>query len=86
MKILLSLLHFKTKERKKENINSLFEEIKFPVLAACLFFLFQMPVIRKTMFSKLPMLFDIDGNPKIYYFALNTLVFAATFYGSQKLF
>ena len=74
------------KKEKEETINSLFEEIKFPVLAACLFFLFQMPVIRKTMFSKLPMLFDIDGNPKIYYFALNTLVFAATFYGSQKLF
>ena len=74
------------KREKEETMNGLFEEIKYPILAACLFFLFQMPVIRKTMFSKLPMLFDVDGNPKLYYFLLNTLIFAGTFYGSQKLF
>ncbi len=76
----------KSIEQKEEKTNEIFDIIKFPVLAACLFFLFQMPIIKKTLFSKVPMLFTSDGNPKVYYFILNTLLFGITIYGVQQIF
>lgn len=78
--------NIQSQKQKEEKTNEIFDIIKVPVLAACLFFLFQMPVIRKTLFNKVPMLFTNDGNPKVYYFILNTLIFGITMYGVQQIF
>lgn len=74
-----------TKKEKEDQYSAWFEELKFPILATCLFFLFQTPTLRKTIYEKIPFLFSSDGNPKLYYFISISLVFGSAFYGSQKL-
>lgn len=74
-----------TKKEKEDQYNAWFEEFKLPILATCLFFLFQTPIIRKTIYEKIPFLFSSDGNPKLHYFVAISLVFGSAFYGSQKL-
>jgi len=74
-----------TKKQKEEQYSNLFEELKLPILASCLFFLFQTPSIRNMIYEKIPFLFNSDGNPKIHYFIAISAIFGSAFYGSQKL-
>ena len=65
--------------RKKQMNNSLddiYNEIQVPVLLAVLFFLFQLPIFKKFLYSYLPFLFSNDGN-----FNLNGYVFTSILFG-----
>ena len=41
-----------------------------------LYFVFQMPIVRKKMFKLLPMLFNKDGNPTLSGYIVNSVSFA----------
>lgn len=65
--------------RTKQTQNSLddmYNEIQTPLLLAVLYFLFQLPFIRKSLYTYLPFLFSNDGN-----YNLNGLVFTSVTFG-----
>lgn len=70
----------KEKEEKQRNKDDVFDKLQVPILCSILFFVFQLPVIRKSLFKFLPSFFFTDGNPKISALLTQTLIFAAGIY------
>lgn len=70
--------------RVKEHINDKTEEfyeiIQMPVLVGLLFFIFQLPFIRKNLFIHLPSLFNKDGNPNLSGYLFNSVIFALLYF------
>jgi hypothetical protein len=72
------------KEKKESVLDSIYEELQLPILLAFLFFLFQLPILKKLMYKFIPALFHKDGNPRISGYIVNSILFALTFYTAQK--
>jgi len=67
-------------KRNKEKDSDLFDRLQIPIMCAVIFFLFQLPIVRKTLLKYLPSLYFTDGNPKISALLVQALVFAAGVY------
>ena len=69
-------------KRSEEKINSferLYQEFQLPILAAILYFMFQLPAIQKYIYKIIPSLFKSDGNPNIYGYVFNSIAFGGLF-------
>ena len=70
--------------REKEFINDktedFYETIQMPVLVGLLFFIFQLPFIRKNLFIYLPSLFNKDGNPNLSGYLFNSVIFGLLYF------
>ena len=75
----------KEENEKKDRLDLLYEELKLPLIASALFFLFQLPFVKKLLLTKLPSLFTGDGQPKMSLYILKTSIFLGMFYWSQKI-
>lgn len=64
------------REDKAHKINDFYDEFSLPLMLGVLYFLFQMPIVRKKMFKFLPMLFNTDGNPNLQGYIVNSTSFA----------
>ena len=69
---------------KKDNMDYIFESIQIPLLISLLYFIFQMPVIRKNLFTYLPIFFNKDGNSNLYGYLFNSILFGLIFFFIQK--
>lgn len=58
----------------------IFDRLQIPIMCAVVFFLFQLPIVRKSLFKYLPSLYFTDGNPKISALLVQAIVFAAGVY------
>ena len=70
------IMNQKLSKNKSDNFDYLFEQIQLPLLIGILYFLFQLPFIRKNLFTFLPNLFNKDGTPKLSGYLFNSLMFA----------
>jgi hypothetical protein len=66
--------------QKEDSLDALYTQLQTPVTIGVLYFLFQLPVVRKTSLRFLPMLFHKDGNPNLSGYLANSLVFALIYY------
>ena len=70
--------------REKEVLNDkteeFYETIQMPLLVGLLFFIFQLPFIRKNLFIYLPSLFNKDGNPNLSGYLFNSTIFALLYF------
>lgn len=60
--------------------DSLFNEMKLPIVIALLYFLFQLPVVKKHSKKFFPYLFKDDGNPNLYGYIFNSIMFSSAVY------
>lgn len=58
------------------SLDNIYDEIQTPLLISILYFLFQLPIMKKTMFKYIPFLCNNDGN-----YNLNGLLFSAFAFG-----
>lgn len=65
--------------------DKLYGELQLPVIIALLFFLFQLPVVKQYNKKLLPFLFKSDGNPNLYGYIANSVLFASMIYVLLKL-
>jgi len=68
------------KRNRDNKEKDIFERFQIPIMCAVIFFLFQLPIVRKTLFKYLPSLYFTDGNPKISALLVQAAVFAAGVY------
>ena len=54
----------------------IYQNIQLPVLVGVIYFLFQLPIVRKNLLTFLPNLFNKDGNPKLSGYVFNSVMFA----------
>ena len=69
------------KQRARQSTDDAFDILQVPITLALLYFTFQMPIVRKFAFDKLPFLFNKDGNTSIVGAAVTSIVFAVAYVG-----
>lgn len=74
----------KNLESQSNNFDNIYQELQLPILIAILYFLFQLPIIQKYLYKIIPGLFKSDGNPNIFGYILNSLLFSVIFYALLK--
>lgn len=60
----------------KNSLDNIYDELQSPLLMSILYFLFQLPIMKKTLFKYIPFLCHNDGN-----YNLNGLLFTAVAFG-----
>ena len=68
------------KQKNSDHLDDLYSDLQVPILLAVIYFVFQLPVVRKNMLKVLPALFHKDGNPNIYGYVVNSIAFAGAYY------
>ena len=64
-------------ETNEQQFDTLYDKFQTPLLLSVLYFIFQLPILKKFLFTYIPMLFSKDGNINI-----NGLAFMSIMYGS----
>lgn len=72
------------KENAKDNMDYIFESLQIPVLLSIMYFIFQLPAVRKNLLTFLPALFNKDGNPNLYGYLFNSIIFGLSYFGLQN--
>ncbi len=72
------------RQTKTDSLDELYNEMQIPILIAVLYFLFQLPVVRKNIFKYIPSLFLKDGNYNLSGYILNSLMFAGLYFIMTK--
>ena len=81
-----NLLATNSKQTKYDaNFDKLYGELQLPLIIALLFFLFQLPIVKQYNKKMLPFLFKTDGNPTLYGYIANSVLFASMIYVLLKL-
>jgi hypothetical protein len=71
--------------RQTDTLDDMYEEFQIPLLLAILFFLFQLPIFKKKLFTFLPFLFFKDGNYNIQGFIFMSVLFGLCYYLLSKI-
>jgi len=72
------------KQKSDDRLDDLYSDLQVPILLAVIYFVFQLPFVRKNMLKVLPALFHKDGNPNIYGYVINSVAFAAAYYALNR--
>lgn len=72
------------RQEKIDSLDILYNELQIPILIGVLYFLFQLPIVRKNMFKYLPTLFHKDGNSNLSGYIVNSAIFAGLYYMMSK--
>lgn len=75
---------YNQKEQQANSLDDFYNNLQTPILIAILYFLFQLPVVRKNLFKFLPSLFSKDGNPNLTGYLVNSAIFAALYFSLTK--
>jgi len=70
--------------QEQDRLDQIYEELQIPLMVMVLYFLFQMPFVKKHMQKMLPSLFTKDEHPTFGGYLLKTVLFGGTFYGIIK--
>ena len=68
--------NYQNVEKVKNSLDSIYDEIQTPLLLSILYFLFQLPIVRKTLGKYIPLLCSNDGN-----YNINGLIFTCSLFG-----
>ena len=74
------ILNAYNKKVSKENqFDKLYDDLQTPLMLAILFFIFQLPFLKKQLFLLVPALFMNDGNYNLYGFLVVSILFAVSY-------
>ena len=68
------------KQNQSDNMDYLCQQLQQPLLISIIYFIFQLPIVRTNMFYMLPKLFNKDGNPNLYGYVGNSLLFGLVYF------
>ena len=71
--------------QNNNSLDDMYNEIQTHFLLAVLYFLFQLPFFRKSLFTYFPILFSTDGNLNINGFLFTSILFGLLFYMLNKI-
>ena len=74
----------KRKETHINNLDSLYDDIHIPIILAVIYFVFQLPIIKKNTLKYIPSLFSKDGNYNFSGYIVTSIAFASSYYFIMK--
>ena len=75
---------YNQKQKKSNALDQVYDEIQTPLLLSILYFLFQLPILRKYLFRFFPFLFLKDGNPNVSGYLMLSFLYGLLFYILNK--
>ena len=72
-------------QQQQDQFDAIYTEVSLPLLITVLYFMYQLPVVRKMFLSTLPMCYGKSGDINLTGRLINSLLFGAVIYGSSKL-
>ncbi len=72
-------------ENKRDRMDMLYDELQGPLMVMILFFLFQMPFVKKLLVKQIPTLFSADGNYTLTGYIATTVMFGGAYFGLNKV-
>lgn len=72
-------------QQRKSLYQTIFDELKIPLLICCLFFIFQMPFYRQNLHKHFQFLFQSDGNMNLYGYLSSSILFSIGYYILNKV-
>jgi len=73
------------RDKNTNTLDNLYDEIQSPLLLGLLYFIFQLPVFKRTFYYYIPFLFNNDGNYNIQGFFFTSFLFGFIYYILVKL-
>jgi len=70
---------------RANKLDDIYDELQIPLLLGVLYFIFQLPVVKKCLFNYLPFLFHIDGNLNINGYLITSALFGLIYYVLSKV-
>ena len=74
----------KRKETNVNNLDTLYDDIHIPIILAVIYFVFQLPIIKKNTLKYIPSLFSKDGNYNFSGYIVTSIAFASSYYFIMK--
>ena len=68
----------------EDSLDNLYNQIQIPLLLAILYFIFQLPIFKNTLFKYLPILFNSDGNINFTGLIFTSIMFGSTYFILSK--
>ena len=69
-----------TKEKREKQYDFLYDELQGPIIISLLYFLFQLPVVNKTLIKNIPKLFKNDGNLNTQGYLFSSILFGSCYF------
>ena len=79
------LLSKQQQQKKYDSLESMYEELQIPIIIGLLYFVLQLPVVKKYFHKFFPSLYYDDGNPSFSGYVIHSVLFAALFYIMLKV-
>lgn len=70
---------------RANKLDDIYDELQIPLLLGVLYFIFQLPVVKKYLFNYLPFLFHVDGNLNINGYLITSALFGLIYYVLSKV-
>jgi hypothetical protein len=71
-------------KNRTDNLDDIYNELQIPLLLAIIYFIFQLPFLKKFLFSNMPFLFNVDGNLNLKGLVFKSVLFGIVYYGLNK--
>lgn len=73
------------KQKSADNLDVIFSELSLPLMISVLYFMYQLPVVRRAFLKMLPMCYSNSGELKLTGYLVNSVVFGAIIYFISKV-
>ena len=73
------------KQKSADNLDIIFSELSLPLMIAVLYFMYQLPVVRRAFLKTMPMCYSKSGELKLTGYLVNSIVFGAIIYLVSKV-
>lgn len=72
------------KQRRQDSFDDIYSELSLPILIGLLYFVYQLPAVRKMFIDSMPFCYAKSGNLNLTGFLVNSLIFGAIVYAARK--
>jgi hypothetical protein len=77
--------NYNRKNEFNNNLDDAYNELQTPLLITILYFLFQLPFLKRFLFANMPFLFSNDGNHNLNGFLFTSVLFGVAYHSLTKL-
>lgn len=79
------IYNYNKHQKREDSLDSLYNEIQVPLLLVILYFTFQLPIFKNTLFKYIPALCNKDGNYNLGGYVFTSLLYGVAFYSISKI-
>ena len=77
--------NYERQQKTQDSLDALYNEIQIPLLLAVIYFAFQLPIFKNTLFKYIPAIYNKDANYNLSGYFFTSVLFGLTYYFLSKI-